>query len=93
MGDLRADIKIQMSMWGHKYKTEFWINYWDDGDGNDARVKEWFNDCYQKSMSKYYAQMDKIRDEAREQDEKAYYERLKAKYEVNTATKKSRKEA
>ena len=86
MGDLRADIKIQMSLWGHKYKQEFWINYWDDGDGNDERVKKWFRECYQDAYGKYQEEMQEIYAERHKADEekaeRSELERLKAKYEA-----------
>lgn len=81
MGDLRADIKIKMNLWGHNFKQDFWINYWDDGDGNDERVKSWFNQCYQKAMTKYYDEIDKARRKEEQKAEKDTYLRLKAKYE------------
>jgi hypothetical protein len=85
MGDLRADIKIKMNLWGHNYKTDMWINYWDDGDGNDQRVKDFFAESYRDAYSKYqtfiYDSQAKERKASEKKAELAQLKRLKEKYE------------
>lgn len=80
MGDLRASIKIDMVLWGHKFKQEWWINYFDDGDGNDVRIKEWFADCYAKAYGDYKNYIEKQRADEEELYDREEYKRLKKKY-------------
>lgn len=84
MGDFRANIKIEMHLINKKYKTDMSINYWDDGDGNDKRVKEWFKECYQDAQRRYQKRMNEINaeeDKAREEKaERSMYEKLRKKF-------------
>lgn len=90
MGDFRAGIKIEMHLINKKYKTDMSINYWDDGDGNDERVKEWFRDCYNDARSRYnkmiYDSQAKERKAAEEKAERALYAKLKKKFDPQEPT-------
>lgn len=82
MGDLRADIKIDLTMWGHKYKLDCWINY-DGFNGPDRRVIEFFESSWDDAYSKYQrAEADRLEKEhakdIRAGDEREF-ERLKKK--------------
>ncbi len=91
MGDHRASIKIEMTFHGKKEESDWWINYWPDDDGVDARIKNWFREKYEEGMNRHYAEelKYKIRDaaiKAKEDEvitarELAELDRLKQKYE------------
>lgn len=53
MADQRAYIKIEFHMHGKAYKTEFDINYFDNGHGFDDRVEEWFRQTYNTAQASY----------------------------------------
>lgn len=86
MGDHRATIKLEMTLHGKTYAHEMWINYWEDGDGVDHRVTDWFAECWRDAKARYDAaeaeryQREHAADIAA--SEKKELERLKAKYEA-----------
>lgn len=80
MGDFRASIKIDMELMGKKYKNEWgWINYFDNGDGIDQRIVDWFNECWEDTQNRYDDLIYKYKEKERE-EEKKLYQRLKEKY-------------
>jgi hypothetical protein len=82
MGDFRASIKIEMELMGKKYKNEWgWINYFDNGEGIDQRIVDWFNECWGDTQGRYDDIIYKSGEEDRKREEKELYERLKEKYD------------
>ena len=86
MGDHRASIKIEFSMYGETKKADMWIN-WSPSDyqGVDQRVIDFFEQSAQEMSAKYWEQQyraerrQKKKDE--EEAERKEYERLKSKFE------------
>ena len=95
MGDNRADIKISFTVHGKTYQQAWEINYWDNGDGIDDRIVEWFAACWHEALARaeYRSRrtipdrQDWDRQDAarREQQERAEFTRLKAKFEGSTS--------
>ena len=92
MGDLRADIKIEIDFIGIKKKQEFWINYCGDYlsaecYGVDNRIVEFFRDIYEKGIEKYdrilQEQYEKEHKKEIEENEKKELKRLQNKYQEN----------
>ncbi len=86
MGDHRASIKIEFSMYGETKKADMWINWSpDDYQGVDRRVLEFFEQAAQEMSFKYYEAQErenrKRQKKAEEEAERNEYERLKAKFE------------
>lgn len=88
MGDHRCGIKIEFDAHGKVYKTDMNINYFDNGDGIDQRVVDWFSECWGDAFSRYNGQIYEAMKEQRKREEEHYeraqLERLKAKYEHHT---------
>jgi len=86
MGDHRAEIHIVFKIHGKTYKGDWdWINYFDNRDGIDDRVVEFFADSWSDAYGRFQKQLDKARKESErpiiEKREKAELKRLKEKYE------------
>lgn len=84
MGDHRAYVSIEFRFHGKTNKQSWDINWFDDGDGIDERIVEWFRECteagqrrYQKVVDEVMAERNKAQTEKRERTE---YERLKEKF-------------
>ena len=59
MGDHRANIKLEFTIPGKTYTTEFaWINYSDNGYGVDDCVIDWFAECWSDARERWQAQVD-----------------------------------
>lgn len=89
MGDHRASIKIEFSMYGETKKADMWINWSPDGSdygGVDQRVLDFFSDSAQEMAAKFWEDheeyMRKQQQKAEEETERKEYERLKAKFEA-----------
>lgn len=85
MGDSRASVKIELSIYGEKFETDMWINWFpEDSGGMDRRVSEWFSECYEKAYYKYRTRIeaqDRERNKAQiEASEKAQLKALQDKY-------------
>ena len=86
MGDHRASIKIEFSMYGETKKADWWINWSPNSDyqGIDQRVLDFFVAAYEEMSSVYYEEMAKAQEaEMRireEQHERREYERLRKKF-------------
>lgn len=53
MGDNRASIKIELTMYGHTETVDMWINWWPSGDYCvDRRIPEWFEQAVEKLKGK-----------------------------------------
>jgi len=83
MGDSRASIKVEFSIYGETYKLDSWINWSTGGEVPevDDRVIEFFRSSYLDARGKWddaTAEDDAKKAEAAERAELA---RLKAKYE------------
>ena len=84
MGDHRANIKIEFSMYGHTRKADMWINWFPSPDV-DQRIIDFFRDAYLEVCDEYDAIC--LKEEAKRQElaqeiaERAEYERLRAKFE------------
>ena len=86
MGDHRASIKIEFSMYGETKKADMWINWSpDDYQGVDRRVIEFFEQAAHEMSFKYYEAQERAerrrQKEAAEEHERQEYERLRAKFE------------
>ncbi len=87
MGDHRASVKIEFSIYGEKYTMDSWIN-WSVGGQHvrevDDRVIEFFQNSYLDARDKWEeasGEADRRRKEEAEAVERAEYERLKKKFE------------
>ena len=87
MSDSRAEVKIEFSIYGRKFKQLWSINWSPDfhtGYAIDDRVGQWFTDCYNEAHSEYMFDVmqdqRRLEAEAAERKERADYERLKVKY-------------
>lgn len=83
MGDHRAHIKINLTMYGQTRSTDMSINWSPPIRGGcDERVSAWFSETaeelYQTVYSRQIAETARAREEA---DERTLYEHLKKKYE------------
>jgi len=85
MGDHRCTIKIEFSIYGRTYKQKWNINYFDDGDGIDRRIVDWFAECWNDAHARWQASVDEYFKEQRECEtrdaELKELIRLKEKYE------------
>ena len=85
MGDHRASIKIQFEMHGIKNETDMYVNWWDNGQGIDERIVDFFRESVEESMNKYEEELNKYRIEEKRKNQELYdkqeYARLKKKYE------------
>lgn len=84
MGDHRVLITIEFDAHGKTYRQKFNINYFDNGDGIDQRVVDFFAESWADALGRYE---DQVREHFREQNkaeieaqERKEFERLKAKY-------------
>jgi len=87
MGDFRADIKIKLDLWGHKYSMDSWLNYSpEECCGMDKRVSDFFNESYEDAKSKYDDMVYEMDKENREKEEREHelseLKRLKQKYDT-----------
>lgn len=75
-----------MEFHGVKDKTDMWINYspWGCSCNMDQRVIDFFNDVYERGMSKYNDMVFEMQREDREKEEEEKdlkeFKRLKEKY-------------
>ena len=86
MGDHRASIKIEFSMYGETKKADMWINWSpDDYHGVDQRVVNFFSEAAQQMSEKFWEAQERAerrqRKKAEEEAERKEYDRLKAKFE------------
>jgi hypothetical protein len=88
MGDHRADIKIEFSMYGKTENAEFWINWFPEHNGVDRRITEWFKEQAEAFRSEWEAQLTReaLASRRKQMSDDEYHERkmlaeLKAKYE------------
>lgn len=86
MGDRRASIKIEFSMYGETKKADMWINWSpSDYDGVDQRVLDFFSESARQMESKFWEAREqaerKQRKKAEAEAERKEYERLRAKFE------------
>ena len=85
MGDHRASIKIEFSMYGETKKADMWINWSPDENGVDQRVLDFFVESYEAMALTYYEEVAKAQEAEnrirQEQHERKEYERLKVKFE------------
>jgi hypothetical protein len=82
MGDFRASIKIEMELMGKKYKNTWsWINYFDNGNGIDQRIVDWFSECWEDTVMRHDEIIWKSEEKQREEEERELYKKLKVKYE------------
>lgn len=88
MGDSRASIKIEFSIYGETYKADMNINWtpYCDGEGVDSRVIEFFEKSYERArlnwnMKNFEAEREQ-REREVEENEKREYELLRAKFET-----------
>lgn len=93
MGDHRASIKIEFSMYGETKKADMWINWSDyssECGGVDQRVVDFFRnsaeEMYTKFMENEWAAERKRKKRQEEEEERNEFARLKAKYEPGNAT-------
>ena len=87
MGDHRASIKIEFSMYGETKEADMWINWSpDDYQGVDSRVTEFFEQAAHEMSFKYYEAQERAnrrqQKKAEAEAERKEYERLKEKFEA-----------
>lgn len=87
MGDHRASIKIEFSMYGETKKADMWINWSpDDYQGVDSRVIEFFEQAAHEMSFKHYEAQERAnrrqQKKAEAEAERKEYERLKEKFEA-----------
>lgn len=97
MGDSRASVKIDFSIYGKSYKYDGWINWFtEEYDGNyiDQRILEFFDKSYRDARWDYdeASRIEAKRRAAQglEDEERAELNRLKAKYEPDSMTPSAR---
>ena len=84
MGDHRASVKIEFSMYGETKKADMWINWSPDGSecqDIDQRVIDFFQTAYRQMYAKYWDDYEDALEKERQQAERKEYERLKTKFE------------
>jgi len=81
MTDQKASIKIDFDFHGKHYRFDGYINYFDNGDGIDDRVVEFFRESYEDGMSRYHRKTSKYFKEQEEKLERETLQLLKDKYE------------
>lgn len=85
MGDHRATIKIEFTMYGKTRNTEMSINWFPAGDHQiDQRVINWFYTASSEFRGHWELEQFELRRKREEEQERELYERLKAKYEPNS---------
>lgn len=86
MGDHRASIQITFEMHGIKKECDMWINWWDNGNGIDDRIIEFFSDASSEAMLKWnkiiYDSQKIEREKQVEENDFCEFQRLKKKYAV-----------
>lgn len=82
MTDQKALIKIDFEFHGKHYKYDGWINYFDNGDGIDDRVVEFFRESHKDGMSRYNRKVARYYKDQEEKSERETLKLLKEKYEV-----------
>jgi|GEM_PF-6755656 len=95
MGDHRASIKIEFSMYGETKKANMWINWSPDNDqGVDRRVIEFFEDAANSMSAAYYEVQEHAAREyqktVEEEAERKEFDRLKKKFETACAAIRAR---
>ena len=87
MGDFRASIKIDASIFGCADKIDMWINYEGKGEVNgvDDRIVMFFRDLYERAYAEYQNELyeaERAERESREElSERQLLKMLKEKYE------------
>lgn len=88
MGDHRASVKVEFSMYGKTKKCDMWINWspdFSDYHGVDQRVLDFFSNAAEEMASDYWAEIEraarKQQKKVEEENERKEYERLKTKFE------------
>lgn len=57
MGDHRAEIKVDFTIHGKTYKLNLdWINYFDNGNGIDQRVVDFFSESWDDARGRFDAE-------------------------------------
>lgn len=51
--DCKASVKIAFEIYGKKFQTDMWINYWPDECGVDGRVLEFFRESHDRARAAY----------------------------------------
>ena len=92
MGDHRASIKAEFSMYGETKKCDMWINWSPDSSdyqGIDQRVLDFFHNAAHEMKERYYEEqatyVARYRALQLEEHERKEYERLKAKFKKEKA--------
>ena len=92
MGDHRASIKAEFSMYGETKKCDMWINWSPDSSdyqGIDQRVLDFFHNAAHEMQARYYEEQAAYaacyRELQLEERERSEYARLKAKFEKEKA--------
>lgn len=90
MGDSRATVKIEFSIYGKNYKNEWWINWSSEDCGCDERIATWFENCrseaYDDLQERNYEADREERERRVEATERAELARLEAKYGLPQGT-------
>ena len=88
MGDHRASIKIEFSMYGETKKADMWINWSPDHSdchGVDQRVVDFFAQSANEMSANFWASVERDarrrQKQAEEEAERKEYERLRVKFE------------
>lgn len=85
MGDSRARVKIEFSIYGETYNADMSINYFPTDGLIDDRVTNFFDASYRDAKGKFdeaaYKSEEGARNQRREAEEREELDRLKRKYE------------
>lgn len=82
MGDFRANVKIEIELYGVKDKCDMYINWSDIGspaEGVDLRVIEFFQTVNDRAVQKRSSELEDYYEDL-ERQERSEYERLKQKF-------------
>lgn len=86
MGDHRATVDIKFTMHGKTYEMDSYINWFDDGDGVDHRVIDFFRESWRDAKARYDEREAERYEREHAADieaaERRQLEQLKAKYET-----------
>ena len=84
MSDSRFSLKLTFTIYGETYPWDASLNYYDNGDGMDDRITEFFvtsyRDAYEKFQAHNYEYDRKARQAKQKADDLATLAALRQKY-------------
>ncbi len=85
MSDSRFHLEVKFDVYGKTFNWKPSLNWYDNGDGIDQRIVDWFRESYNDALWDFEEGMRKWQKEETErlaaEKERKEYARLKAKFE------------